>query len=52
MGSFLWKLLRLILVPLAGIALATYCNLAKYVTFIPEEYKFEAGITVYFALIE
>lgn len=45
-------ILKAILVPIVAILFLNKFNLFEYITFVPEEYQYEIGLTVYLALIE
>lgn len=45
-------LLKAILIPIVAVWGLSKFNLFEYITFVPEEYQYEIGLTVYLALIE
>ena len=45
-------LLKAILVPLLAVISLNKFNFFSYVTFVPDDYKFDVGLTVYLTLIE
>ena len=52
-GSFWKTLIKGFLIPIIGIWLASSVfNLFDYISFVPQEHKYEAGITTYFVLLE
>lgn len=45
-------MLKAILIPIVAVLCLGKFNLFEYITFVPEEYQYEIGLTVYLALIE
>ena len=45
-------LLKAILIPVVAVWGLSKFNLFEYITFVPEEYQYEIGLTVYLAIIE
>ena len=45
-------ILKAILIPIVVVWCLNKFNLFEYITFVPEEYQYEIGLTVYLALIE
>ena len=45
-------ILKAILVPIVAIFFLNKFNLFEHITFVPEEYQYEIGLTAYLALIE
>lgn len=45
-------LLKAILIPIVAVLGLSKFNLFEYITFVPEEYQYEIGLTAYLALIE
>lgn len=45
-------MLKAILIPIIAVLCLNKFNLFEYITFVPEEYQYEIGLTVYLALIE
>lgn len=51
-SSIIKILLKAILIPVFSALLLSKFNLSEYIPFVPEEYQYEIGLTVYLALIE
>ena len=45
-------LLRAVLVPLIAVFLLNKFNFFNYITFVPDDYKFDVGLTLYLAVLE
>ena len=50
--SIIKILIKAILFPIIAMFMLNKWNLCEYVTFIPENYRFEAGLTLYMAILE
>ena len=45
-------LLKALLVPLIAVFFLNQFNVFEYITFVPEDYKFDVGLTLYLAILE
>ena len=45
-------LLKALLVPIIAVFFLNQFNIFEYITFVPEEYKFDVGLTLYLAILE
>lgn len=45
-------LLKSLIIPIIVVISLSYFNLFQYITFVPEDYCYEVGLTVYFAIAE
>ena len=52
-GSTIVKLfLKSLIIPLVVVISLSYFNLFNYVIFVPQDYRYEVGLTVYLAIAE
>ena len=51
-SSIIKILFKAIALPIIAMFVLNKWNLCEYITFIPEDYRFEAGLALYMALLE
>ncbi len=51
-STIIKRLLKALLIPFVTVLVLSRFNIFGYITFIPEDYRYEAGLTAYLALIE
>ena len=45
-------ILKSLIIPIVAVISLNYFNLFEYVVFVPEDYRYEVGLTVYLAISE
>lgn len=51
-SSIIKILLKAVVLPMIAMFMLNKWNLCEYITFIPEDYRFEAGLALYMAILE
>ncbi len=52
LSSIIKILIKAVVLPIIAMFMLNKWNLCEYITFIPEDYRFEAGLALYMAILE